>query len=185
MMRNVELEFSTRMINNGPLVIVGTKGTEWDDFASVAWSMPIAKKPPSIALCISPAHKTWENVSDSGELTCNIPGADLIKEAAFLGGISGRDCDKITTAKLGISSAQRVNAPVLSKCLAFLECRVISMDESTHIIRCEVIAASANEDAFVEHWKLENGLYPLHHLGGEFFECGGKKYIQPRLSKWQ
>jgi len=184
MKKQVSLEYATRIINNGPLVVVGTRGQEWDDFAPVAWTMPTSKSPATITLCIGPSHETWKNIVEKKEFTCNIPGLDLIREVAFFGGVSAANCNKIEITGVEVNKAKDVNAPVLSASLACLECRVISIDESTHLVKAEIVSAYADEKAFGDHWKLADGCFPLHHLGGKFYECAGKEYVQERLKNW-
>jgi flavin reductase (DIM6/NTAB) family NADH-FMN oxidoreductase RutF len=183
-MKKLDLEFGTRIINNGPLVIVGTSDKKWDDFAPVAWTMPTSKKPPTLTLCIGPSHKTWDNIYNKKVFTCNIPGKNLLKEIAFFGGVSAKDFDKIKIANTEVSRAREIDVPYLNDSLAYLECKIISMDKDTHLVKGEIISAYAKEEAFTDHWKLNKGFYPLHHLGGEFYECGGEILIQERLKKW-
>ena len=58
------------------------------------------------------------------------------------------------------------------------------MDKNTHLVKGEIISAYAKKEAFTDHWTLDKEFSPLHHLGGEFYECGGEILIQERLKKW-
>lgn len=184
MKRELSSEFCLRLLNNGSLCLVGTTGEGGFNAAPVAWTVPAQKAPPVVAMFLSPGHLTWENIARTGEFTLNVPGKDLLKQVAYLGGITGRQLDKLAACGLFAARGKTVAAPIFPDCLGHLECRLVYLDAETHLVRAEVRYALADEEAFYERWKLDGGIFPLQHLGGEFYQCGGELLVQPRLKSW-
>jgi len=185
MKREIDFKFCLRLINNGPVVLIGTKGEAGFNAAPAAWSTPAKKDPPTVALFVSPTHLTWENIEKMEQFTLNIPGENLVKETAFLGGVSGyKYPGKLEACSMDAVKGKYTDAPIFPACLGHLECKLISMDKESHLITGEVVYALAEEECFYNHWRIGKGALPLHHLGGEFYECGGEEIIQPRIKKW-
>ena len=185
MKRELEPQFILRTINNGPVALIGTKGEKGYNACAVAWTSPASKTPPVLALFLSPGHVSWENIAQSGYFTVNIPHKELVRHTAYLGGVSGRVVpDKLALCGMESIQAKLADAPIFPACIANLECRVRSMDSETHLILGEVLYGLAEEELFFDHWRLEKGCCPLHHLGGEYYQCGSEKLVQPRLKEW-
>lgn len=184
MKREIDLPVCLRLINNGPLVLVGTRGTERFNAAPVAWAVPAAKTPPTVALFVNPGHCTWQNLEQAGCFTLNVPGRDLLQQVAFLGGSSGKERDKLAECGLQAVRAKTSPAPIFPACLGHLECRLLSLDRDRHLVMGQVEYALADEELFFDHWRLEQGRYPLQHLGGQWYQCGGETMTQERLASW-
>ena len=185
MKRELEPQFFLRTINNGPVAIIGSRGENGYNACVVAWTSPASKSPPSLALFLSSGHLSWENIAQQKSFTVNIPDKALARHAAYLGGVSGRAVpDKLAVCGMESIQAKFADAPIFPACIANLECRVLSMDPETHLVLGEVVYALAEETLFYDHWRLEQGRYPLHHLGGEYYQCGSEKLVQPRLQAW-
>lgn len=182
MKRVASLEHALRIINNGPVLLVATRSGQTDNICAVAWSTPLGKVPPRLALQINPGHFTWEQLADNPEFTLNVPGRTQLELVGWCGGISGRQCAKPGSAPVKLARGNSVNAPLLLDCLAHLECRAVQMDRENRRVTAEVVYACADEEAFFEGWTLRPGFEPLHHLGGEYYQCGGERLRQARLT---
>ncbi|MCK4908169.1 MAG: flavin reductase family protein [Spirochaetes bacterium] len=184
MKREIDLDVSLRIINNGPLVIIGSKGKEYDNASSVAWVSPSTKKPPALVIFVSPTHQTWDNIEECGDFSVNVISRELIKHAAYFGGISARDIDKLSITGFPSIKGKFIESPFFPMCMGNLECRVTQMDRETHMITAEVMYALADEEAFFDHWKVDSGFYTVHHLGGPYYQSGTELIEQERLKKW-
>ncbi|MDA3864485.1 MAG: flavin reductase family protein [Deltaproteobacteria bacterium] len=183
-MQKIPLDLATRTINCGPVLIIGTKGKNYDDFSAVAWNMPLNKEPSKVAICVGPSHQTWTNIEQYGKFSCNIPGLDLIPHLAYFGGVSGKDTDKLKESSVELFKPDELPVPALKKALAVLICEVIEMDKETHIITAEVTLAFAKGEYFSDHWTGKEGVFPVNHLGGPNYQCGGKLVNQSKLKSW-
>jgi flavin reductase (DIM6/NTAB) family NADH-FMN oxidoreductase RutF len=123
----------------------------------------------------------------SEEFALNIPSRRLMNHVQYLGMVSGRDVQKIEVAKLSTFRAQRVDAPLLEGCLAYIECSVLEVLPlgDHHLFVGKVLAAQAESEAFEEAWLLEDDDYkPLHYLGSELYAIlGGRRQAQLRASE--
>ena len=60
-----------------------------------------------------------------GAFTVNIPSADYVKEADYVGMASGRDVDKFTKLKFTPIKSDLVNAPYIQEFPLILECKLL------------------------------------------------------------
>jgi flavin reductase (DIM6/NTAB) family NADH-FMN oxidoreductase RutF len=80
--------------------------------------------------------------------------------------------------KLPTFKAQRVDAPLLEGCLAWVECAVEEVLRlgDHHLFVGKVLAAQAEREAFEEAWLLaDDDFKPLHYLGGDLYAILGER----------
>ena len=187
-MRRVLTEFDARRLLAGAPVVLVT--TRWHGVANVmplAWNMPLSHDPPLVGIAVHPSRHTCDMLRLSGEFALNVPSRRLMNHVQYLGTVSGRDVQKIEVAKLPTFKAQRVDAPLLEGCLAYIECSVEEVLRlgDHHLFVGKVLATQAEREAFEEAWLLEDDDYkPLHHLGGELYAIlGERRQAQLRTSE--
>jgi flavin reductase (DIM6/NTAB) family NADH-FMN oxidoreductase RutF len=187
-MRRVLSEFDARRLLAGAPVVLVT--TRWHGVANVmpaAWNMPLSHDPPLVGIAVHPSRHTYDMLRFSEEFALNIPGRRLMNHVQYLGMVSGRDVQKIELTKLPTFKAQRVDAPLLEGCLAYIECSVLEVLPlgDHHLFVGKVLAAQAEGEAFEEGWLLEDDDYkPLHYLGGELYAIlGERRQAQLRTSE--
>jgi len=187
-MRRVLSEFDARRLLAGAPVVLVT--TSWHGVANVmpaAWNMPLSHDPPLVGIAVHPSRHTYDMLRFSEEFALNVPGHRLMNHVQYLGTVSGRDVQKIDLAKLPTFKAQRVDAPLLEGCLAYIECSVLEVLPlgDHHLFVGKVLAAQAEREAFEEGWLLEDDDYkPLHYLGGELYAIlGERRQAQLRTSE--
>jgi flavin reductase (DIM6/NTAB) family NADH-FMN oxidoreductase RutF len=187
-MRRVLSEFDARRLLAGAPVVLVT--TRWHGVANVmpaAWNMPLSHDPPLVGIAVHPSRHTYDMLRFSEEFALNVPGRRLMNHVQYLGMVSGRDVQKIELAKLPTFKAQRVGAPLLEGCLAYIECSVLEVLPlgDHHLFVGKVLAAQAEGEAFEEGWLLEDDDYkPLHYLGGELYAIlGERRQAQLRTSE--
>lgn len=80
---------------------------------------------PLIACIIGPWGWSYNTLMATKECVIAIPTIDLLEKVVEIGNCSGQDVDKF--ARFGLTSlpAKDVQAPLIAKCLANIECRVI------------------------------------------------------------
>jgi len=165
-----------RLLNPGPVAIVTTSWRAMANAAPIAWTAPLSIAPPLVGCVIHPHRHTSDMIRFSQEFAINIPGPDLLKQTAFLGSQSGLNVNKLESAGLELFSAQRIDAPLIEGCLAWIECGlqdVIPMGDHTLFVG-KVVRVQALDEAYAQVWKLEERRYsPLTFIGGTKYAVVG------------
>jgi flavin reductase (DIM6/NTAB) family NADH-FMN oxidoreductase RutF len=178
-MRRVLTEFDARRLLAGaPVVLVTTRWHGVANVMPVGWNMPLSHDPPLVGIAVHPSRHTYDMLRFSEEFALNVPSRRLMNHVQYLGMVSGRDVQKIEVAKLATFKGQRVDAPLLEGCLAWIECVVEDVLRlgDHHLFVGKVLAAQADREAFEEAWLLEDDDYkPLHYLGGDLYAILGEK----------
>jgi len=174
-----------RLLHPRPAVLVTCVDEEGRPNAlAISWITPVARDPPTVAICVGKKRYSHGLISKTGEFVVNVPTAELVEAVHYCGTVSGRDVpDKIAKAGLTAKPAKAVRPPIIEECAAHLECRVRQViDCGSHdVFIGEVVAAYARPDAFKEGFWLLETFKPLLHAGGnvyskpeEPFRAGGK-----------
>ena len=183
--QDVPLAQASRLLNHGPTVLVSAAHGAARNLMAAAWAMPLDFDPPKVAVVIDRHTCTRRLVEASGHFALQVPGAAQADLTVTVGNSSGQalldaGSDKFAAQGIAHFAAQRIAAPLIEGCLAWLECRVIAWPEisAAHdLFLAEVLAAQA--DARVFHggrWHFDGAppaLRSLHHLGGGQFVLPG------------
>jgi len=178
MRRNLSELDARRLLSGGPVVLVTTR---WHGVANVmplAWSMPLSHEPPLVGIAVHPSRHTYDMIRFSEEFALNFPSRRLTNHVQYLGIVSGRDVQKLDVTKLPTFKAQRIDAPLLEGCLAWVECvveEVLRLGDH-HLFVGKVLAAQAEREAFEDAWLLaDDDLKPLHYLGSDLYAILGER----------
>jgi flavin reductase (DIM6/NTAB) family NADH-FMN oxidoreductase RutF len=145
---------------------------------SAAWSMPLDFDPPKVAVVIDKGTLTRGLIEASGSFVLNVPSKALAALTVAVGSESGRDVDKFAVHGIATMAGDKVAAPLIGACLAWLECRLIPephIQQTYDLFLGEVVAAWADPAVFADgHWTPDQGGQPsIHYVaGGRFFETG-------------
>ncbi len=165
-----------RLLNPGPVAIVTTAWRGAANAAPIAWTAPLAMEPPLVGCVIHPYRHTADMIRFSEEFAINIPGPSLLKQVAFLGSQSGLNNNKLEAASLELFSAQRIEAPLIEGCLAWIECGlhdVIAIGDHTLFVG-KVTRVQALDEAYAQKWLLKERRYsPLTYIGGTSYAVVG------------
>ena len=109
-----------------PVLIIGTYGSDGrPNIMNAAWGGIVCSKPPCISVSLREATLTYHNIKQAGAFTVNIPSEKYLKEADYVGIVSGRDCDKFKETRLTPEKSKLVNAPIVKEFPYTLECNLI------------------------------------------------------------
>jgi flavin reductase (DIM6/NTAB) family NADH-FMN oxidoreductase RutF len=109
-----------------PVLIIGTYGSEGKpNIMNAAWGGIVCSQPPCISVSLREATLTYHNIQETGAFTVNVPSEKYLKEADFVGLVSGRGYDKFKEAGLTSGKSERVNAPLVKEFPYTLECKLI------------------------------------------------------------
>ncbi len=166
-----------RLLHPGPVASVTTAWRGAAHAAPIAWAAPLAMEPPLVGCVIHPYRHTADMIRFSEEFAINIPGPSLLKQVAFLGSQSGLNNNKLEAAGLELFSAQRIEAPLIEGCLAWIECGlhdVIAIGDHTLFVG-KVTRVQALDEAYAQKWLLKERRYsPLTYIGGTSYAVVGE-----------
>ena len=147
-------------------------------------AMPLDFDPPKVTVVIDKNTFTRTLIEASGHFALSVPCRALADATYAAGSLAGAErADKFADCGLLPFAAQRIAAPLVEGCVAWLECRVIGGDAERHhqqaydLFVAEVVAAQADARVFAHgRWNAEApaSLRTLHHQGGGAFFVAGE-----------
>jgi len=180
----VELARCTRLLGHGPATLVTSAHGGKSNVMAAAWAMPLDFDPPKVIVIIDANTLTRRLVEGSGEFGLQVPTRAIAAQTLAAGSTSGVGLDKFSRFGIGHFPAQRIGAPMIAGCAAWLECRVIpDATQRYDIFLAEVVAAYADARLYSENrWHF--GDDPLdrtiHYVaGGQFFATGEAFEVAP------
>jgi flavin reductase (DIM6/NTAB) family NADH-FMN oxidoreductase RutF len=109
-----------------PVLIIGTYDSDGrPNMMNAAWGGIVSSKPPCISVSIREAALSFHNIQQTEAFTINIPSEKYLKEADFVGMVSGRDVDKFKATGLTPEKSKLVNAPIVQEFPYSLECNLV------------------------------------------------------------
>ena len=123
-MKEVALSEVYRLFEPGPVVLLTTSRAGRDNVMAMSWHMMVEFTPPLVACVVSDADYSFAALRARRECVIAVPAAKLAKTIVAIGNCSGRTTDKFAAFGLTRVPARRVGAPLISECLANLECVV-------------------------------------------------------------
>ena len=83
-------------------------------------------------VAVRPSRYSFGLIEETGEFTVNVPPEGVLNEAvAYCGKVSGRDHDKFRESGLEVEKGKAVRSPIISRCVAHFECKVIGKSRLT------------------------------------------------------
>ncbi len=183
MRQPVDLAKAFRLINHGPVSLITCAHGDARNVMAASWIMPLDFDPPKVAVVIDKRAYSRKLIEDSGEFALNIPVRAIASSVLKAGGGSGRVDDKFEACGLQTFAAERIAAPLVEGCVAWLECRLIPEphnQETYDLLIGEVVAVQADDRVFVDgRWNFDDdALRTLHYVaGGTFFQSGAEVQV--------
>ena len=133
-----------------PVWIIGTYDENgMPDAMNAAWGGISEER--EVAVCLSPEHKTCKNFAVTGAFTVSMADAAHVAACDYVGIASGNQtADKFARAGFTAARSALVNAPIINELAVCLECRVISYDRESCILRGEIVNVSVDEAALTD-----------------------------------
>lgn len=109
-----------------PVLIIGTYGSDGKpNIMNAAWGGIASSEPPCISVSLREATLTFHNIRETKAFTVNFTSEKFVKEADFVGLVSGRDYSKFKETGLTPQKSKLVNAPIVAEFPYSLECTLI------------------------------------------------------------
>ena len=131
-----------------------------------------------VFICMSPEHKTTENILISKAFTVSIATEDHVAACDYVGIVSGNeDGEKMEKAGFHTNKSEFVNAPIIDELPMAVECELLSYDAQTCRLIGKIINVSAdesvlNENGFVDPAKLKP--ITIDAMNGTYLALGKK-----------
>jgi flavin reductase (DIM6/NTAB) family NADH-FMN oxidoreductase RutF len=92
---------------------------------AAAWGGICCSRPPCIAVSLRKATYSYGNIVSRKAFTVGVPSEEHVREADYIGTVSGRDTDKFAAARLTPVRSALVDAPYVGEFPLVLECRLL------------------------------------------------------------
>lgn len=176
-MQHFPLNRAFTLLESGPVTLVTTHNGQRDNVMTITWTM-VMDFEARFALSTGPWNYSWQALVATRECVLAIPPAEMLDTIIGIGLCSGQDTDKFEKFGLARHKADRVKAPLLSSCLANIECRVVDIIEQYGLVILEGVAAHADPH--------RSGRSPLHAIGDGTFVTEGppldrREMMRPKL----
>jgi flavin reductase (DIM6/NTAB) family NADH-FMN oxidoreductase RutF len=159
-----------------PVWVVGTYDAKGKpNVMTAAWAGICCSKPPCITVSLRKATYTYGNIMARKAFTVSIPSDGHVKEADYVGLVSGRDVDKFSASGLTPIKSERVDAPYVAEFPQVIECKLLhSFEIGLHtmfvgeIMDVKVDPGALNEDGALDLQKLK----PFFLASRQYFKLG-------------
>ncbi|HBW46416.1 TPA: flavin reductase family protein, partial [bacterium] len=81
---------ATKLIYNGPCVLVTCQRNGRPNVFTVSWNTPVSIVPPIVAISCVKSNYSWEIIRGTKEFTINVPEMDIVDAVFGCGKVSGR-----------------------------------------------------------------------------------------------
>jgi flavin reductase (DIM6/NTAB) family NADH-FMN oxidoreductase RutF len=109
-----------------PVWVVGTYDGEGRPNAmTAAWGGICCSQPPCVAVSLRRATYTYGNIVARKAFTINVPSETHVREADYIGMVSGKNVDKFAVAGLTPVRSSLVDAPYIVEFPLVVECRLL------------------------------------------------------------
>ena len=126
-----------------------------------------------ITMDLSKGHKTVKDLRERGAFTVSMGTLPQLVACDYVGVVSGNKVpDKVARAGWHVEKSSFVDAPLIQELPLALECKLISYDEETGILKGEIVNVSADESILDE-----NGNVDVKKLQPITFDPFNNKYI--------
>jgi flavin reductase (DIM6/NTAB) family NADH-FMN oxidoreductase RutF len=172
MRRSLDVLDARRLLTGGPVLLVSTSYRGAHNVFPVAYSMVLSIVPPLIGIAVHPSRYSADVIKKTNEFAINIPSRELLHHVQYLGSLTGAGFDKLELTKLPTFRSRLLNAVLLEGCVGWVECSLEDIHEIGDHLLCvgRVVAVSADDEAFSDHWLLNDNDYkPLHYLGDNHY----------------
>ncbi len=155
-----------------PVVLISTVDKEGiRNIAPYANAMPILRPLDLIAIASWLRRDTLDNIRDTKEFVINVPSADLVDEVMICSKNYPNDVDEFAEANLRAKASQKVTAPSIEGCIAWMECtldREVTEEGKYSIIIGKVVHLEVDDRFLAENGDMDfERARPLSVMLGE------------------
>lgn len=158
-----------------PVLLVGSYDeTGKPNLMTAAWGGICNSKPVSLMVALRPATYSHDCIIQRKAFTVGIATERMVREADFIGIVSGRQRDKFAVAGLTPVRSEKVDAPYASECPIVLECSLVHHQS----LGLHTIMVGAIQDVLAEEeCMIDSGKAPdIAKIAPLIFDSGSGSY---------
>jgi len=179
-MKELPASQAYRLLEPGPIVLVTTARDERPNVMTMGFHMMIQHDPALIGCIIGPWDHSYSALKETGECVIAVPTVDLADVVVNIGNCSGDTIEKFNHFGLTPMPAQDVAAPLISECVANIECRVAD----TSLVDAYNLFILEARRIWVDADRRERRT--MHHRGDGSFTIDGEVIdLRERMVKWR
>ena len=157
-------------------MLVTTNDGVKDNVMTISWQM-VVDFTPRIAISTGGWNESFQTILETKECCLCVPAFDMIEKIVQVGTTHGSQCDKFERFELAKAKAKRVRAPLITDCLAVLECKLEDYVENHGLLMFKGILLWENIE------KIERRV--IHANGdGTFFADGEFRNLRQEMRQW-
>lgn len=163
-------------LESGAVLLVTTNDGKRDNVMTISWQM-VMDFTPRIAITTGSWNESFETILKTKECCLCIPTFDLVDKVVGVGTVHGSECDKFERYGLTKKKSQKVKAPLVTDCVAAIECILEDYVEAHGILVLKGLQLWENKE------KEERRL--IHANGdGTFFADGEFRNLRDKMRQW-
>jgi flavin reductase (DIM6/NTAB) family NADH-FMN oxidoreductase RutF len=171
-MRRLKLSKAFTLMESGPVVLITTWDGKHNNIMTISWTM-VLDFTPAFAITTGEWNYSFAALRKTRECVIAIPAVDLLDQVVGIGTCTGADTDKFARFGLTPMQGRFVQAPLISECLANIECRVIDRVKRHNIVVLEGVAAYVNPERREKR--------AIHAVGDGTFIADGRKFDRRKM----
>ena len=175
-MKQGDIRRAFTYLESGAVLLVTTNDGQRDNVMTISWQM-VMDFTPHIAITTGSWNESFETILRTKECCLNIPAFDMVETVVGVGTAHGSDCDKFNAFRLDRVKAKKVKAPIITNCLAAIECKLEDYIEQHGILVFKGVQLWENSE------KEERRV--IHANGdGTFFADGEFRNLREEMRQW-
>ena len=175
-MRKGDIRKAFTYLESGAVLLVTTNDGTKDNVMTISWQM-VMDFTPHIAISTGEWNESFETILKTKECALCIPSFDMIEKVVGIGVIHGSECDKYDRFGLGKAKAAKVKAPIITDCLAAVECKLEDYLEHHGLLVLKGIQLWENPEKSDRRVIHANG-------DGTFYADGEFRNLREEMRQW-
>ena len=176
MMKTGDLRRAFTYLESGAVLLVTTNDGTRDNVMTISWQM-VMDFTPRIAISTGSWNESFQTILDQKECCLCVPPFDQLDTVVEIGVRHGSDGDKFELFNLPRKQAKKVKSPIITNCLAAIECKLEDYVEDHGLLILHGIQLWENDK--------KKDTRVIHANGdGTFFADGEFRNLREQMRKW-
>lgn len=175
-MRKGDIRKAFTYLESGAVLLVTTNDGTKDNAMTISWQM-VMDFTPHVAISTGEWNESFETILKTKECALCIPSFDMIEKVVGIGVIHGSECDKYDRFGLGKAKAAKVKAPIITDCLAAVECKLEDYIEHHGLLVLKGVQLWENPEKSDRRVIHANG-------DGTFYADGEFRNLREEMRQW-
>ena len=175
-MKTGDIRRAFTYLESGPVLLVTTTDGTSDNVMAISWQM-VMDFTPRIAISTGDWNESFTTILKQKECCLCVPTFDMLDTVVRIGTVHKSEGDKFERFHLRKAKAKKVRAPILTDCLAAIECTLVDHIGEHGLLIFKGVQLWENEG------KTERRV--IHANGdGTFFADGEFRNLREKMRMW-